>query len=73
LGCSKVLVAVAEKDLLRDRGLLYCEALKKCGWGGAVETMEAEGEGHVFHLFNPTSGIKKYELHLKEWGSLVVT
>jgi acetyl esterase/lipase len=56
LGCSKVLVAVAEKDLLRDRDLLYCEALKKCGWGGAVETMEAEGEGHVFHLFNPTCG-----------------
>ncbi|CAK7329854.1 unnamed protein product [Dovyalis caffra] len=54
LGCSKVFVAVAEKDLLRDRGLLYSETLKKRGGGGVIEIMEAKGEDHVFHLFNPT-------------------
>ncbi|KAF5951712.1 probable carboxylesterase 12 [Camellia sinensis] len=53
LGCSKVLVCVAEKDVLRDRGWLYCEALGKSGWGGVVEIMESEGEDHVFHLEKP--------------------
>ncbi|XP_011000170.1 PREDICTED: probable carboxylesterase 12 [Populus euphratica] len=55
LGCSKVFVAVAEKDLLRDRGLLYCETLKKSGWGGVIEIMEVKGEEHVFHLFKPAT------------------
>ncbi|KAF7126928.1 hypothetical protein RHSIM_Rhsim11G0167200 [Rhododendron simsii] len=57
LGCGKVLVCVAEKDMLRDRGWYYKEELEKSGWwGGVVEVMEARGEGHVFHLFNPTCG-----------------
>ncbi|KAJ6385769.1 hypothetical protein OIU77_028859 [Salix suchowensis] len=55
LGCSKVFVAVCEEDLLRDRGLLYCKTLKKSGWSGEIEIMEVKGEGHVFHLFKPTS------------------
>ncbi|KAL5541123.1 hypothetical protein UlMin_043409 [Ulmus minor] len=54
LGCEKVLVCVAEKDFLKGRGLAYYEALKKSGWGGVVEIVETDGEGHVFHLFNPT-------------------
>ncbi|KAG5526485.1 hypothetical protein RHGRI_032679 [Rhododendron griersonianum] len=54
LGCEKVLVCVAEKDLLRDRGWYYKQELEKSGWGGVVEVMEAGGEDHVFHLFNPT-------------------
>ncbi|KAH7833395.1 hypothetical protein Vadar_005903 [Vaccinium darrowii] len=54
LGCDKVLVCVAEKDFLRDRGLYYKEELEKSGWGGVVEVMDSEGENHVFHLFNPT-------------------
>ncbi|XWS62884.1 hypothetical protein CRYUN_Cryun06bG0048900 [Craigia yunnanensis] len=54
LGCSRVLVCVAEKDILRHRGWYYCEKLKKCGWGGEVEMMEAQGEDHVFHLLKPT-------------------
>ncbi|CAL9022250.1 unnamed protein product [Prunus brigantina] len=53
LGCEKVLVCVAEKDGLKDRGWHYSEILKKSGWNGAVEVIEAKGEGHVFHLFNP--------------------
>ncbi|GMP38214.1 hypothetical protein CsSME_00009547 [Camellia sinensis var. sinensis] len=52
--CDKVLVCVAEKDFLKDRGWYYKEELGKSGWGGVVEIMEAAGEDHVFHLFNPT-------------------
>ncbi|XP_020213139.1 probable carboxylesterase 12 [Cajanus cajan] len=55
LGCERVLVCVAENDLLKDRGWYYKELLDKCGWKGVVEVMEAIGEGHVFHLLDPDS------------------
>ncbi|KAK9942154.1 hypothetical protein M0R45_007836 [Rubus argutus] len=55
LGCGKVLVCVAEKDTLKDRGWYYSESLKKSGWNGVVEVLEAKDEQHVFHLFNPNS------------------
>ncbi|MBA0765215.1 hypothetical protein Gotri_014461 [Gossypium trilobum] len=50
LGCRRVLVCVAEKDVLRDRGWRYYEALGRSGWMGVVEIMETDGEGHGFHL-----------------------
>ncbi|KAB1207105.1 putative carboxylesterase 7 [Morella rubra] len=53
LGCSKVLILIAEKDNSKERGLFYYETLKKSGWHGEVEIMESEGEEHVFHLFHP--------------------
>ncbi|RWR79348.1 Alpha/beta hydrolase fold-3 [Cinnamomum micranthum f. kanehirae] len=53
LGCKQVLVCVAEKDILRDRGWLYYNTLAKSGWDGVVEMFESDGEDHVFHLFNP--------------------
>lgn len=53
LGCSKVMVCVAEKDTLRDRGLFYHEVLGKSGWVGELEMVETEEEDHVFYLFNP--------------------
>lgn len=53
LGCENVLILVAEKDPLRERGKSYYEALMNSGWKGTVEIEEHEGEGHVFHLFNP--------------------
>ncbi|KAL6211679.1 hypothetical protein ACLB2K_016902 [Fragaria x ananassa] len=52
LGCEKVLVCVAEKDSLKDRGWYYSEVLKKSGWNGVVEVMEAKEEDHVFHLID---------------------
>lgn len=55
LGCKQVLVCVAEKDLMRDRGWLYYNTLARSGWDGVVEMFESDGEDHVFHLFNPTS------------------
>ncbi|CAK7329855.1 unnamed protein product [Dovyalis caffra] len=55
LGCTKVLVTIAEKDRLRDRGWHYYEKLKQCGWSGEVEIMESKGEIHVFHFLFPSS------------------
>ncbi|KAF5203245.1 2-hydroxyisoflavanone dehydratase [Thalictrum thalictroides] len=55
LGCTKVLVCVAGKDVFKDRGRLYYDTLSKCGWNGVVEIFETEGEGHAFHLHKPTS------------------
>lgn len=52
LKCGRVLVCVAGKDILRDRGRLYYEVLGRSGWPGVVEIMETEGEGHGFHLFD---------------------
>ncbi|KAL1299585.1 hypothetical protein HN51_044134 [Arachis hypogaea] len=54
LACERVLVLVAEKDLLRDRGFFYKEVLEKNGWGGVAQVVEAKDEGHVFHMFKPT-------------------
>lgn len=55
LACDKVLVIVAEKDILRDRGRLYYERLVKSDWPGKAEIVEVEGEDHVFHIFDPSS------------------
>lgn len=57
LAAERVAVFVAEKDALKQRGWFYEESLKKSGWGGAVEVQETKAEGHVFHLFNPTSDV----------------
>ncbi|XP_048135780.1 probable carboxylesterase 12 [Rhodamnia argentea] len=54
LGCNRVLICVAEKDVLRHRGWHYKEVLSKSGWAGVAEVMDAPGEDHAFHLFNPT-------------------
>ncbi|KAI3889779.1 hypothetical protein MKX03_033817 [Papaver bracteatum] len=43
LGCDRVSVFAAEKDVLKDMGWVYFETLKNCGW-----------ENHVFYLTNPT-------------------
>ncbi|TKY59107.1 carboxylesterase 2 [Spatholobus suberectus] len=53
LACGRLLLCVAEKDLVRDRGLYYKELLDKNGWYGVVEVVEAKDEDHVFHLFKP--------------------
>lgn len=53
LQCAKILVCVAEKDILRDRGVLFYESLKKSEWKGKTELIDIKGEDHVFHIFNP--------------------
>ncbi|KAK7283915.1 hypothetical protein RIF29_13664 [Crotalaria pallida] len=55
LGCSKILVCVAQKDSLRDRGVWYYDAVKKSGWQGELQLFEVEDEDHVFYAVNPES------------------
>ncbi|XP_028757691.1 probable carboxylesterase 2 [Neltuma alba] len=50
LGCGRVLVRVAEKDILKERGWLYYNALSQSGWLGVVEIHETQEEDHCFHL-----------------------
>ncbi|KAJ1255358.1 hypothetical protein BS78_K254600 [Paspalum vaginatum] len=57
LTCRRVLMAVAEKDTLRDRGVLLLARIRDCaaGAGGevAVALVVSEGEDHGFHLYSP--------------------
>lgn len=55
LGCNRLLVFVAQLDLLRGRGLYYVTKLKESGWKGDAKVSEIMGETHVFHLLNPSS------------------
>ncbi|XP_023747585.1 probable carboxylesterase 2 [Lactuca sativa] len=55
LGCSRVLVCVAEKDIGKNRGWYYKDNLGKNGWNGDIEVIEDRGEDHVFFLFNPSA------------------
>uniref|UniRef100_A0A0D6QSD9 Alpha/beta hydrolase fold-3 domain-containing protein n=1 Tax=Araucaria cunninghamii TaxID=56994 RepID=A0A0D6QSD9_ARACU len=50
---SRIIVFVAEKDLIKDRGVMYYEALKKAG--KEVQLVVTQSEGHVFYLLNPQS------------------
>ncbi|XP_054825254.1 probable carboxylesterase 2 [Prosopis cineraria] len=54
IGCKRVLVCVAEKDLLKDRGWYYKEVLQRNGFCGDLEVMETKEEGHVFHMYKPS-------------------
>ncbi|KAH0452218.1 hypothetical protein IEQ34_019517 [Dendrobium chrysotoxum] len=62
LGCRRVLICVAERDPMRERGRAYWEMLKSSGWRGEVEIVETEGEGHVFHLEKAEGDVKVREL-----------
>lgn len=55
MATDRVLVCVAEKDELRNRGVAYYETLAKSEWGGNVEFYETLGEDHCFNLFSPNS------------------
>ncbi|XP_047983598.1 probable carboxylesterase 2 [Salvia hispanica] len=57
LGCGKVLVYVAEKDFLKDRGWYYNEVLSNCGWNGEIECIEVADEGHIFSVIAPDSQV----------------
>nr|CAD1834138.1 unnamed protein product [Ananas comosus var. bracteatus] len=50
LECERVMVAVEEKDALRERGREYYEGLKRSGLEGRVELLESEREEHVTDL-----------------------
>lgn len=54
-GCKRLLVYVAEKDVLRERGWWYKDAISKSGWNGEIEVVEVKGEDHVFSVISPTT------------------
>ncbi|KAK4419904.1 putative carboxylesterase 17 [Sesamum alatum] len=49
-----VMVFVAGLDFLKERGVMYVDFLKRKGVK-VVSMVEAEGEAHVFHVWNPES------------------
>ena len=53
MGCEKLLVIACGKDQVRERNVLYYEAVKKSGWKGEVELLEVEGEDHCFDFYTP--------------------
>lgn len=69
LACGKLIVFVAEKDILRERGKFYFENLVKSTWKGKAQIVETEGEDHVFHIFNPHS--EKAKLLIKRLASFI--
>lgn len=55
LGCDRIIICVAGKDGIRERGVWYYELVKKSGWKGKLELFEEEDEDHVYHIFHPES------------------
>ncbi|XP_054801597.1 2-hydroxyisoflavanone dehydratase-like [Prosopis cineraria] len=48
------------EDEPRDKGVAYCEAVKKSGREGEVDLLEVEGEDHCLHILNvETENAKK--------------
>ncbi|KAE8728133.1 2-hydroxyisoflavanone dehydratase [Hibiscus syriacus] len=70
LGCSRLLISVAGKDLLRDRGILYYNAVKESGWQGELELVEVEDEVHAFHIDVYDS--ENAEKHIKRLAAFLV-
>ena len=53
LGCDRMLVCVAGRDLvIKERGVWCFEIMRKSGWKGEIELFEVEEEGHIFHILN---------------------
>uniref|UniRef100_A0A452XHD3 Alpha/beta hydrolase fold-3 domain-containing protein n=1 Tax=Aegilops tauschii subsp. strangulata TaxID=200361 RepID=A0A452XHD3_AEGTS len=67
LACSRVLIAVAGKDTLRDRGLDLAARMRDhdAPWPWMtpgrreVTVVESEGEDHGFHLYSPLRATSK--------------
>ncbi|KAK8511065.1 hypothetical protein V6N13_013476 [Hibiscus sabdariffa] len=61
LGCSRLLVTVAEKDLMRERGIMYYNAVKGSRWKGEVKLVDVADEDHSFHiLIHDSENAKKH-------------
>ncbi|KAK7308178.1 hypothetical protein VNO77_41777 [Canavalia gladiata] len=70
IGSSKMLICVAGKDELRDRGIWYYEALKNSEWQGQVELFEIQDEGHAFHIYNTES--ENAKIMIRRWASFLL-
>ncbi|KAL2324373.1 hypothetical protein Fmac_023431 [Flemingia macrophylla] len=53
LASRRMLVFVAEKDDLRERGVWYCDAVKESGWQGDIQLVRVQGEEHCFQIYHP--------------------
>lgn len=53
LGCKRVLIIVAELDILRDRGIYYNKAVTSSGWKGDAKIIDLKGEEHAFNIRFP--------------------
>lgn len=55
LGCSKLFMGIAEKDVLVPREIMvkFVEGVKKSGWNGELVFVEVEGEDHCFFIEDP--------------------
>ncbi|KAK4357197.1 hypothetical protein RND71_022807 [Anisodus tanguticus] len=71
LGCSRMLLCMAEKDeyIPREIGIQFIEGMKKSGWKGDLEFIEIEDEGHCFQLANPE--IEKSRNLIKRFASII--
>ncbi|KAG2727483.1 hypothetical protein I3760_01G159500 [Carya illinoinensis] len=52
LGCSRLLVTLAEMDVMRGRGVAYYDAVRKSSWEGEAELVQVNGEDHAFHILH---------------------
>ncbi|XP_076897689.1 putative carboxylesterase 2 [Bidens hawaiensis] len=52
MGCSRIFLAVSEKDSFRDRGLHYKDLMEKSGWNGKLDIMDTKEQDHNFFLFD---------------------
>ncbi|KAL6657925.1 hypothetical protein ACP70R_005705 [Stipagrostis hirtigluma subsp. patula] len=71
LKCRRALVAVAEKDLVRERGRRFAARMRDYGWGANVTLVESAGEDHAFHLADrdkpPRASVTELLDHIAEF------
>ena len=72
LGCSRLLVCVAGKDELRDRGVWYYDSVRESGWKGEVDLFEVEEEEHCFHIFRKKEENENVKKMIKRLADFLV-
>ncbi|KAM3248905.1 hydrolase 3 [Capsicum annuum] len=71
LGCSRLFMAIAEKDVLVPREIMvrFVAGVKKSGWNGELEFFEVEGEEHCFFVEDPEA--EKAKDLIKRFASFI--
>ncbi|KAK4357200.1 hypothetical protein RND71_022810 [Anisodus tanguticus] len=74
LGCSKLFMGIAEKDVLVPREIMvrFVEGVKQSGWSGELVFFEVEGEEHCFFIEDPEAEkakdlIKRFSSFIQHW------
>ncbi|KAJ7967434.1 Alpha/Beta hydrolase fold protein [Quillaja saponaria] len=63
MSCDRMLVCVAERDELKDRGVRYYEILGKSGWSGNLELVETIRGGSCISCLQPQEVQSQEMLH----------